>query len=143
MQGTHEEGGVVASAAPMLAGLRILLVDDAADTLETLGLLLQYDGAVVTSASSGPQALRLAATQPFDLVISDVGMPQMDGYQMIAEMRVQPRSASLPAIALTGFGRPHDVRRALQAGFDAHLDKPVDFERMHEVIQVVLAGTRS
>ena len=73
-----------------IAGSRVLLVDDTADMLETFGYLLEHEGARVTPASSGAEALALTETEDFDLVISDVGMPGMDGYQMIAEMRQAP-----------------------------------------------------
>jgi two-component system CheB/CheR fusion protein len=130
------------SAAPArsLAGTRILLVDDAADTLETFGYLLEHEGALVTPAANGADALELARTTDFDLLISDVGMPYMDGYEMMAEMRRRPRSAGLPAVALTGYGRPQDVQRALGVGFNAHVDKPVDFGHMRDVMKAVLAG---
>ena len=123
-----------------VAGQRVLLVDDTPDMLETFGYLLEHEGALVTPASSGAEALKIAETNDFDLLIADVGMPGMDGYEMIAELRKQPRATALPAIALTGHGRPHDIERALQAGFNAHVDKPVDFARMRAVIASVLAG---
>jgi two-component system CheB/CheR fusion protein len=123
-----------------VAGVRILLIDDAPDTLETFGYLLEYEGAVVTPALSGVEALRLGESETFDLVISDVGMPQMDGYEMMKRMRSRPNTKALPAIALTGYGRPQDVQRALAAGFDAHVDKPVDMAHLREVIQAVLRG---
>jgi two-component system CheB/CheR fusion protein len=124
-----------------LAGVRILLIDDAPDTLETFGYLLEYEGAVVTPAPSGVEALRLGASETFDLVISDVGMPQMDGYEMMEQMRNRPSTKALPAIALTGYGRRQDMQRALAAGFNAHVDKPVDMAHLREVIQAVLGGT--
>jgi two-component system CheB/CheR fusion protein len=123
-----------------VAGSRVLLVDDTADMLETFGYLLEHEGARVTPASSGAEALALTENEDFDLVISDVGMPGMDGYQMIAEMRKRPRTAHLPAIALTGHGRTQDVERALQSGFNAHVSKPVDFARMRVTMAAVLAG---
>ncbi len=123
-----------------IAGIRVLLVDDTADTLETFGYLLEHEGAFVTPAASGAEALRLADSEPFDLVISDVGMPQMDGYEMMTRMRSEPRTKVLPAIALTGYGRPQDVQRALAAGFNAHVDKPVDMDHLREVMKAVLAG---
>jgi two-component system CheB/CheR fusion protein len=123
-----------------VAGMRILLVDDTPDTLETFGYLLEHEGAAVTPATSGAEALRLAENESFDLVISDVGMPEMDGYEMMRQMRDRPSTRDLPAIALTGYGRPQDVQRALAAGFNAHVDKPVDMEHLREVIKAVLAG---
>jgi len=126
----------------VLDGVRILLIDDTADTLETFGYLLEHDGAIVTPASSGAQALSLVEPGKFDLVISDVGMPQMDGYEMMAELRRRPYLAHLPALALTGYGRAQDVQRALASGFQAHLDKPVDFVRLREVIGALLAGAK-
>jgi two-component system CheB/CheR fusion protein len=142
----HERTGfgelVESEGAPQrsVTGTRILLVDDTPDTLETFGYLLEHEGSVVTPAESGAEALRLAESQSFDLIISDIGMPQMDGYEMITEMRSRPRSRSLPAIALTGYGRPQDVQRALAAGFNAHVDKPVDMEHLREVMKAVLSG---
>ena len=121
-------------------GARVLLVDDTPDMLETFGFLLEHDGARVRPANSGAEALRLAETEDFDLVISDVGMPGMDGYQLIAELRRRPRTAGLPAIALTGHGRQQDVARALQSGFDAHVGKPIDFAHMRATIAALLAG---
>ena len=123
-----------------IAGSRVLLVDDTPDMLETFGYLLEHEGARVTPASSGVEALELTETEDFDLVISDVGMPGMDGYQLMAEMRKRPRTAGLPAIALTGHGRTQDIERALQSGFDAHVGKPVDFARMRATMASVLAG---
>ena len=123
-----------------ITGARVLLVDDAADTLETFGYLLEHEGAIVTPAGSGAEALRLTETMDFDLLVSDVGMPHMDGYEMMAEMRRRPRTASLPSIALTGYGRAQDVQRALAAGFHAHVDKPVDFGHMRDVMTAVLSG---
>ena len=114
-----------------LTGMRILVVDDTQDTLDTFGYLLAGDGAVVTTAASARQALEAADHGDFDLIISDIGMPGMDGYELIAELRSRARTAAVPAIALTGFGRPQDVKRALTAGFNAHLDKPVDFDAMY------------
>lgn len=132
----HDDNG---SARTGLDGVRILLVDDTADTLETFGYLLEHEGAVVTPAASGAEALSLVDSTPFDLVISDVGMPQMDGYEMMTKLRGRPQLARLPAVALTGYGRPEDIQRALSAGFQAHLDKPVNFPRLREVVGALLA----
>ena len=113
-----------------LAGLRILVVDDDPDAIETFGMLLGIEGAHVTAAHSGADALRLCEDATFDLIISDIGMPMMDGSQLIASLRRRPATEKVPAIALTGYGRPQDVQAALMAGFTAHLAKPVDMSRL-------------
>jgi two-component system CheB/CheR fusion protein len=113
-----------------LAGKRILLVDDTADTLDSLGALLSMENAQVTTALSGAEALNaVAAAESFDLIISDIGMPEMDGYTLLAELRKLKATARAPAIALSGFTRPADVSHALAAGFDTHICKPVAFDQ--------------
>ncbi|WP_213763455.1 CheR family methyltransferase [Caballeronia sp. dw_19] len=112
----------------ILKGLRVLLVDDSIEALEAFRTLLEMEGAQVRAEPSAEQALEAAAQQEFDVVLSDIGMPAMNGYQMIRQMRKTPRTARLPALALTGFGREQDVARALDAGFDGHLSKPVSLK---------------
>ena len=121
---------VLAPTDRPLQGLRILLVDDTLDTLETFSMLLEAEGGVVTCANSGSAALALCGSNQFDLLISDVGMPEMDGNQLVALLRRRPETAGLPSIALTGYGRPQDIRAAADAGFNAHLTKPVDMEKL-------------
>jgi two-component system, chemotaxis family, CheB/CheR fusion protein len=118
-----------------LKGLRILLVDDGVDALETFAMLLELEGAEVATATSGQQALELASTQPFDLLISDIGMPGMDGYMLIDALRRRPETAELKAIALTGYGMPQDQQRSLEAGFDAYLNKPLEMQRLQAAIE--------
>lgn len=120
----------VASAGGNLTGKRILLVDDGVDMLESLAALLGMEGAVVTTAASGPDAIALAqeAGDPYHLIVSDIGMPGMDGHALLAELRKLPATAETPAIALSGFTRPKDVDVALAAGFDSHVRKPVAFD---------------
>ena len=125
---------VDARHASPLSGLRLLLVDDTVDALESFAALLQLEGAEVTAASSAQQALDAAEHTAFDAVVSDVAMPVMDGYQLIARLRSQPAYSTLPAIALTGFGRPQDERRAIEAGFDAHLTKPASIETLVDLV---------
>ena len=122
------------SALGELGGVRILLVDDNNDTLETFSTLLEASGATVTAASSGEAALQANDQHEFDLIISDIGMPGMDGYELIEKLRCKPQTAAVPAIALTGFGRPQDVKQAIASGFNAHLDKPVDFDALRRVL---------
>jgi len=114
-----------------LQGKRVLMVDDAIETLDVLATLLVAEGALVTSASSAAQALDIAgrSTEAFHLIISDIGMPEMDGYTLLGALRGCAATATTPAIALSGFTRPSDVNRALGAGFETHIRKPVAFDQ--------------
>jgi two-component system CheB/CheR fusion protein len=123
-----------ASEASALDKLRVLLVDDAEDVLEPFAELLRFEGADVMALSRGADALAAAESGEFDLLFSDIAMPGMDGYALIAALRARDKTASLPAIALTGFGRAQDVKRALAAGFDAHLTKPVEMDELLDVV---------
>ncbi|MEP6558481.1 MAG: CheR family methyltransferase, partial [Burkholderiales bacterium] len=124
----------------VLLELRVLVVDDASDTREAFSMLLELEGAVVTAVADGAEALAALATEPFDLLLSDVAMPGIDGYQLIRTLRASGESnAAIAAVALTGFGRDQDTQRASDAGFDAHLPKPVSIDRLFEVVERVLA----
>ena len=107
-----------------LKGMRILAVDDMVDLLEPFSELLRLEGATVDMAIGGEQALAFLEKGSYDLMISDLGMPFMDGYELIREVRKHPELRCLKAIALSGYGRQVDTVRALQSGFDAHLSKP-------------------
>jgi two-component system CheB/CheR fusion protein len=134
LAGEPAQGAMEAGGARGVASMRILLVDDTLDALESFATLLRLEGATVATASSAKQALTLAMHQMFDLLVSDVAMPEMDGYALMQRLRALPATAQLPAIALTGFGRPQDELRAKDAGFNAHLTKPVRLEALIEVI---------
>lgn len=116
--------------ASILKGLRILLVDDSLEGLEGFQALLELEGAQVRAESSPESALVAAAENEFDLILSDIGMPTMSGYELIAELRKLPHTAHVPAIAMTGFGRDQDAAEALRAGFNAHLSKPVSLDSL-------------
>ncbi|MDB5760296.1 MAG: cheBR, partial [Burkholderia sp.] len=121
----------VASSGNNLTGKHILLVDDGIDMLESLAGLLGMEGAIVTTAASGPDALAAVGQTEatYHLIVSDIGMPGMDGHALLAELRKLPATADTPAIALSGFTRPKDVDVALAAGFDSHVRKPVAFDQ--------------
>ncbi|WP_317920147.1 CheR family methyltransferase [Cupriavidus sp. TA19] len=118
-----------------LGGTGILLVDDDPGTVETFKLLLEMEGASVTVATSGQEALDWLAHHPADLLLSDIGMPGMSGLDVIRAIRLQPHLNALTAIALSGYGRPDDVRQSMQAGFDAHLTKPVSLQALLDAIR--------
>ena len=120
-----------------LKDLRVLVVDDSADTVEMLRKLLEIEGALPDTATSGAEALELLHKNTFDVLVSDISMPGMDGFELLHKVRAQPSTESLPAIALTGFGRNEDAARALAEGFTSHLTKPLDLDKMIETLREV------
>lgn len=115
--------------------LRLLVVDDHVDTCTGLKLMLERRGYRVTVAHSADHAVEQAARETFDLLISDIGLPDRSGYELMEELRA---SKSLRGIALSGFGMENDIRRARAAGFSEHLTKPINFERLEEAIHSLL-----
>lgn len=113
----------------------ILVVDDSSESTEMLGKLLEIEGAFVDLARSGAEALVIAGQKRFDLIISDISMPEMDGYQLLRKLRELPNMDSVPAVALTGYGRPADIERAHMEGFAEHLIKPVDFDQLLQIVR--------
>jgi len=111
---------------------RLLVVEDHQPTLQVLARLLRKQGHEVTTASTAEAARGYAARQEFDLVISDIGLPDGNGGDLMLELT---RDYGLPGIALSGYGMDEDVLRSKQAGFIAHLVKPIDFERLNRVLQ--------
>jgi PAS domain S-box-containing protein len=118
----------------------ILVVDDSRETTEMLGKLLEMEGAYVKTARSGLEALEIAAGKTFDLVISDISMPEMDGYQLLRRLRRLPSMANVPAVALTGHGRISDVDRALKEGFAKHFTKPLDLDKLLTTVRLLTDG---
>ncbi|NMM89199.1 chemotaxis protein, partial [Rhodococcus sp. SRB_17] len=142
--GGGEPRAEAAAAASALQGLRVLLVDDMEDALLLFAVVLENEGADVDTASSGAAALDLAALNTYDLLISDIGMPGMDGYALLAALRQMPGHGQVRAIAMTGYGRNADAERARREGFDAHVTKPVDFDALRKTVaglQLRAAGT--
>lgn len=124
-----------------LKDLRILVVDDMVDLLEPFAALMRLEGAQVDSALSGEEALELLRSHTYDLMISDLGMPYMDGYELIRKVRKVPGLRKLKAIALSGFGRQVDTVRALQSGFNAHLSKPATVAHICQTIAQLVPVT--
>jgi DNA-binding response OmpR family regulator len=113
-----------------LCGQRILVVDDNHDAADSLGLLLQADGADVQVAYDGQAALAAAAQFGPCTVLLDLGMPGMDGYDVARELRRDPRWQALRIIALTGWGQEADRRKTSEYGFDFHMTKPIDLDAL-------------
>ncbi len=112
---------------PSLNGLQVLVVDDEADARELVGRILENQGARVIAAGSGEEALRQIQLSRPDVLVSDVGMPGMDGYQLMRSIRAtEEKGKRLPALALTAFARAEDRKRAILAGYQSHLAKPFD-----------------
>jgi signal transduction histidine kinase/CheY-like chemotaxis protein len=111
-----------------------LIVDDSEDTLAMLQELLKIAGANVATATSGADALRLAADHEFDVVLSDISMPGMDGFEFLQRLRQISGRQHVPVIAITGFGRSDDIERARAAGFYSHLTKPLNLHTLAEVL---------
>jgi len=110
-----------------LEATRLLVVEDEPDTLEFLRRLLTTHGATVLTAATAPEALLLVRHERPDLLISDIGLPEMDGYDLIQRVRREPSPGrDIPAIALTAYARSEDRTRALRAGYQAHIAKPVE-----------------
>ncbi len=110
-----------------LSGIKVLIVDDEPDALESLSRTLTDSGATVFSAQSAQAALGLVQTKSPHVLVSDIGMPEMDGYELLRRVRaLDGTAADVPAIALTAFARPSDRLHSLRAGYIAHLTKPAD-----------------
>jgi len=122
-----------------VASLRILLIDDQKDVAELTSMELQALGHIVLTATDGQSGLQTAIREVPDVIISDLKMPRMDGYELIQNLRQISCLASVPAIALTGFGMKKDIEAALAAGYDACLNKPVDVSELSAVIQKLAA----
>jgi NO-binding membrane sensor protein with MHYT domain/CheY-like chemotaxis protein/two-component sensor histidine kinase len=109
-----------------LSGLRVLVIDDAPDTLDVLEQILSYSGAATMTAPGAGAALALLEREVPDVIVSDVGMPEVDGFELMRRIRRRAATAEIPAIALTAFTRQDDRAKALQAGFTDYLAKPVE-----------------
>lgn len=105
---------------------RALVVDDAQDVTEMIAMFLQHAGYESVMAFSAMEALDAARTGQFDVIVSDIGMPGMNGYELAVALRELPSYHSIPMIAVTGFSMYDDRGRALQSGFNAHLTKPIN-----------------
>lgn len=133
---TRPENDPAAAVADRVKPLRVLIVDDNVDATTSIAMLLSALGNQVETAYRGEDALEAIATFRPDVALLDIGLPQMDGYELARRLRALPAGRELRIVALTGYGQPDDRRRALDAGFDDHLVKPVDVR----VLERTLAG---
>lgn len=113
---------------------RVLLVEDNVDGREALEALLSFWDFEVMTAEDGMQALELAQSEAPEVAILDIGLPKLDGYEVARRLRTAMNGHGPRLIALTGYGQPEDRHRALEAGFDLHLVKPVNPAELHRIL---------
>jgi CheY-like chemotaxis protein len=136
---TCEKEAADESATESTAHHRILIVDDNEDGAQSLAMLLELQGNEVRTAYDGPQALQAITLFHPDVVLLDIGLPTLNGYDTARRMRTHPEMRNALIIALTGWGQEEDRRRSREAGFDHHLVKPVDLG----TLEGLLAGSPS
>ena len=120
------------------SGWRVLVVDDNVDSADSIAMLLQVSGHEVRVAYSGQDALDMAAKYQPDIVLLDIGLPVMDGYEVARRLRKHPDLKEVKLIAVTGYGQESDRLQSREAGFDYHLVKPVDAQKLQEVMVAVM-----
>jgi CheY-like chemotaxis protein len=123
-----------ADHAPVVTSRRILVVDDNEDATETLSMLLKLSGHEVAVAADGESALAAAEKLRAEIVLLDVGLPGMHGYEVAERLRSLPETRNAVIVALTGYGQEQDRQRAKEAGFDYHFVKPVDFRKLESLL---------
>ncbi len=122
-------------------GWRMLVVDDNVDSADSIAMLLQVSGHEVRVVYSGQDALETAAEYQPDIILLDIGMPGMDGYEVARRLRAHTQLEKVKVIALTGYGQDADRLQSQEAGFDYHLVKPVDAQKLEEVLVGVMKSS--
>jgi CheY-like chemotaxis protein len=120
-------------AAPR-RGIRVMVVEDNVDTARSMSLLLEKAGCSTKVVHDGAAALESAATFLPQVVLLDIGLPGLDGYQVARQLRADPRHFDVRLIAVSGYGKEQDQQRSKDAGFDHHLVKPVDFDALLAIL---------
>lgn len=123
---TLEESSLDSIELPSLAGVTVLVIDDEEDARILIDRFIVERGGRTLPAANAEEALRILESEPLDIIVSDIGLPEVDGYAFIRKVRKQGRNQTTMAIALTAYARPEDRQRALLAGYQMHLVKPVD-----------------
>jgi CheY-like chemotaxis protein len=114
--------------------VRVLVVDDNADAATTLASLMRAQGATVETGRDGAEALELAESFRPQVLLLDIGLPKINGYEVCRALRLRPWARSVRIVALTGWGQENDRAQSRDAGFDAHLVKPVDYDTLMRTI---------
>jgi CheY-like chemotaxis protein len=140
----HDPPAPARNSKPVrLDGIRVLVVDDEPDTREVMAHALEACGARVTLASSAREALEILERSDVDVLLSDVAMPEEDGYTLIRKVRASPagRISAIPAAAVTAHARDDERQRALSAGFHVHLAKPIELGQLARTVETLFRGT--
>jgi PAS domain S-box-containing protein len=132
--GDQDSAAAGPGSARVAVARRILVVDDNVDAAESLAVMLRRQGHEVTLAHNGPEALQAAVEQPPDVVLLDIGLPGMNGYEVAGRLRQRLCAGDCLLVAVTGYGQDEDQQRSLEAGFDHHLTKPVDPDTLLDII---------
>jgi CheY-like chemotaxis protein len=119
---------------------RILVVDDNVDSAESMALLLEMEGQDVRTAYDGPGAIEVAGTFQPHIVLLDIGLPGMNGHEVAVHLRERLEMRKTVLVALTGYGQPEDRQRSIEAGFDQHLTKPIDYEVLRALVHSLATG---
>lgn len=122
------------SAPGLVVPRRVLVVEDSPDARQSLRLLLELAGHQVETSEDGPSGLAKLRTFQADVALIDLGLPGMDGYAVARELRSRPDTRAIRLVAVTGYGQAEDRRRALAAGFDQHVTKPVDATMLDDLL---------
>jgi len=116
---------------------RVLVVDDDSDTANTLAKLIAMFGFEATAVFSGSQAISAAASQPPEMALIDLGMPDVDGYETAKRIRQQPGGTQVILVALTGWTRREDKQHAYECGFDLHVAKPLELDTLKGLLRIL------
>jgi CheY-like chemotaxis protein len=119
---------------PTRGAHRIMVVDDNVDAAESLAMMLELDGHSVIRAHDGAAAIAIASSERPSVMLLDIGLPDIDGYELARRLRALPEVDNALLIAVTGYGQAEDRRRAEDAGFDHHVVKPVEFESLRSML---------
>jgi CheY-like chemotaxis protein len=134
----HVEAAASRPVEPPLAGLKVLVVDDEADAREVVSTALAQCGARTAAVASAREAMEIIAEFRPDVVVSDIAMPDEDGYSLVKKIRaMRTQIANVPVVALTAFTQPAERRRALRAGFRHFVPKPVEIDELASVVRTV------
>jgi signal transduction histidine kinase/DNA-binding response OmpR family regulator len=140
--GERASDAVLRTLAPgVIAGLRILVVDDHPDAAESMAALMQAAGHQPTVAHDGPSAIALASRVRPDVVLLDIGLPGMNGFEVARTLRAAPETSGCVLIAMSGYGQTEDQKRSREVGFDHHLVKPADFSALERILETVRRGS--